>query len=666
MECDKNGKLRVPLDLDTLEQYCLWIIFKFINDPFHQQQNSSRGDLIGGFIDRWINKIPESIIFRYLLKKYNRDNEYNVLNDFFYYSDETAKNAPDILGLIDNKNKIYKFAEFNEDKWYTEENAPFIEMKTFRKTQKLITIPKTQFLKNRYFAFVEAHVDELYLLYLFDYFLFKKYENLSCFRDNSEFIVSNSKDIIKAPKDVINIKKLTNEIEKRRLKNNVGFYELLGIYTTKSLAGYYTTVSKISNKDNNDIDVEEDESFRSEKPRYLDDVKQYNYDHIPNVPSGEYYYFKEVNCIPIFLTISNNSKLIICSRSEKKIIFHVEGEVNIKSSSDEDFDKSFKDEFFYMNFESCIRNKIKYYYLTKMDKEDDILCVEETELKSGIFMYYGDEFKNNKFKILDEGIDFFICESKKTVLRFYIGEDSKIHCVKNRKSQSLSCKKGFNEIKFTQTGNCTELKHLSNQVIPFKLTKNDVNPVKLNIKLISEDSELKFIEKRAHDCIIRIKGKVIINDEKFNDEEFNEEDSKFYSIIFKNKKDKLIIEHSEINDPIIEENEEPFNDAFYYHLKDSEFSENNVPVKINVGEGSEIRILKINKTSVFVKTEGNKIYIDDYDVSSDKGCVWKLNFKIFDRSSKKEEIVLSKGAISGLQSDEQKLIKAFDTFIENN
>lgn len=184
---------------------------------------------------------------------------------------------------------------------------------------------------------------------------------------------------------------------------------------------------------------------------------------------------------------------------------------------------------------------------------------------------------------------------------------------------------------------------------------NDENPFKLNINLLNKNSVLKFIEKRKNDFVVKVEDDVKINDYIIKDN--------FYNIKIKNENGQFSIKKpKDVLDPIIKE-EKPFYNEFYNHLSDE--NENNVPVKISLDKDSVFNIIKINKGSVFVKTKGDNIYIDEFDVSSDEECVWKLTFKSFDRSSKKEEVILSKGAINFLRSDEKKLINHFDSFIKH-
>lgn len=56
-----------------------FIISKFQDENVHMQGISSKSDLIGGYIDRWINKLPENLIFNKFLLK---DKSYSVINDY--------------------------------------------------------------------------------------------------------------------------------------------------------------------------------------------------------------------------------------------------------------------------------------------------------------------------------------------------------------------------------------------------------------------------------------------------------------------------------------------------------------------------------------------------------------------------------------------------------
>ena len=155
-------KIDVKLEEDILLKNLYWTVNKFRLDPDHKQQNSSREDLIGGFFDRWISRIPEYLIFDELLPE-----KYSPVVDNFIYTDKKSKNAPDIIGLKNKDGTYFPFAKFNNTRWELLPDAPFIEMKVFREDQNLITIPSSQFDLEKYYAIVESYVPEDYLISIF-------------------------------------------------------------------------------------------------------------------------------------------------------------------------------------------------------------------------------------------------------------------------------------------------------------------------------------------------------------------------------------------------------------------------------------------------------------------------------------------------------------------
>ena len=232
---DLNNKLlTVEVSIETLKKYCLWSIIKFFKDENHLQQNSSKNDLLGGFMDRWINRIPESLIFEKLLES----EDFDVVNDDFFYIDESAKNAPDVIGLvreIDGINSFYPFYTFNITHWAKfDEDAPFIEMKTSRSSQKLATINKRKdfMIDDKFIVLVESNINNNYFLYLMDQNIFKnQYEFVS------SPIFLKDQNAIDMPSETINqeLKKLYEkeilfEDEKRLLWgiiNYVGFLKVV-------------------------------------------------------------------------------------------------------------------------------------------------------------------------------------------------------------------------------------------------------------------------------------------------------------------------------------------------------------------------------------------------------------------------------------------------------
>lgn len=296
-----NKNLKVNLTPDVLRQSCYWIVSKFLLDKFHQQQNSSRSDLIGGFFDRWINRTPEFLIFQKLLE----NKSYDVVNDNFIYTQDSDKNAPDILGLEDKNGKYYPFALFNNGTWEKIPNSPFIEMKTFRESQKLITIPETQFFENHYYVIVESHIDESYLISLFDdeFFDEANYENI---KKIDEFIKDDNKNNLKNP---------------YYLKKNIdlGYYELLGIYTGKEINKFAITVGETNNK--------------ADKPRYLKKIslkEPFDFKESKILEEGLYYHNNiDENNVPCNVKIFNDSEIFILKAGKTFVDIKVCGEAQI-------------------------------------------------------------------------------------------------------------------------------------------------------------------------------------------------------------------------------------------------------------------------------------------------------------------------------------------------
>ena len=100
---------------------------------------SGKSDYIGGIFDRWINIIPESIIFnKYFLPKIS--NNLSVISDYYEYNPKKSGIAPDVLG-IQIGSEAKPFVEYTNN-WRALENAP--------QKQILIAIIFYHFLKKQY------------------------------------------------------------------------------------------------------------------------------------------------------------------------------------------------------------------------------------------------------------------------------------------------------------------------------------------------------------------------------------------------------------------------------------------------------------------------------------------------------------------------------------
>lgn len=216
---------KIPINKDDLKQIIYFVLMKFKGDPAHLQGTSTKRDLIGGYIERWFNKIAEPFIFDELLK----DKNYKVVPDYFIYKGDSEKNAPDILGLQMESEKTAVFAQYNNGTWVAKPDMPKIEVKVFRKDQALLGVRETQ-MDNSYFVFVESDLSDDYLTAIFEGAVFdEKY-----FRE-----LEMSEDFIQSDSD--------NQIvphSKIGKADSIGTIRLIGTYTKEELRNNTTLCAR--------------------------------------------------------------------------------------------------------------------------------------------------------------------------------------------------------------------------------------------------------------------------------------------------------------------------------------------------------------------------------------------------------------------------------------
>ncbi|MFH1790102.1 MAG: hypothetical protein ABH832_03490 [bacterium] len=206
----------IEITKDELRKIIYFILMKFRSDSLHMQGTSAKRDLIGGYIERWFNKIAETVIFDYLLK----DENYNVVSDYFLYANDSDKNAPDILGLEKKDGSNMPFVKYNNGTWSTCKGMPRIEVKVVRKDQYLAGVREPQMIDD-YYVFIESELEGDYLSAIFEDEVFdNKYLH--------ELDVSS--DFIESDKDSQLIKH-----EEMSKADRVGTMRLIGIYTKDEL-----------------------------------------------------------------------------------------------------------------------------------------------------------------------------------------------------------------------------------------------------------------------------------------------------------------------------------------------------------------------------------------------------------------------------------------------
>ena len=149
---------------------------------------SGKSDYIGGVFDRWINIIPESVIFnKYFLPKIGGNLE--VISDYYEYDPKKSGIAPDVLGIKTETTAI-PFVEY-VDKWQALDNAPQIEVKSFKKGQYMVSL-RNQGYDKQYLVMIETNLDSDYLLPFFETTVISEdiYNKLKM--DDSIFIKKNT------------------------------------------------------------------------------------------------------------------------------------------------------------------------------------------------------------------------------------------------------------------------------------------------------------------------------------------------------------------------------------------------------------------------------------------------------------------------------------------
>ena len=169
--------------------YFITAITQKQNSATMQGALSSKGDLMGGIFDRWINTVPESVVFnKLILPDIDESRSTEIISDFYLYDPRTAGIAPDVIGLRTG-NKIIPFTIFNE-KWISVDGMPQIEIKTFKKPQKMISL-RNQAYDDKYLVMSESEFRIDYLLPFFDSNIFAEEIHQNLVMDDSTFIISN-------------------------------------------------------------------------------------------------------------------------------------------------------------------------------------------------------------------------------------------------------------------------------------------------------------------------------------------------------------------------------------------------------------------------------------------------------------------------------------------
>lgn len=206
----------IPITEDDLKKIIYFILIKFRGDSLHMQGTSAKRDLVGGYIERWFNKIAESVIFDELLK----NKSYKVVPDYFVYSNDSEKNAPDIIGLDTSEGETIPFVKYKNGTWVNVPKMPRVEVKVVRQDQVLLGVREPQMIDD-YYVFIESDLEPDYLTAIFED---------SVFDDKYFKELEMSRDFIESDDDNQIIPHL-----KMEPSNSIGTMRLVGIYTKDEL-----------------------------------------------------------------------------------------------------------------------------------------------------------------------------------------------------------------------------------------------------------------------------------------------------------------------------------------------------------------------------------------------------------------------------------------------
>ena len=195
------------------------------NRPMRGALNS-KGDYMGGIFDRWINIIPEGVVFnKIILPKIANKKDVKVITDYYDYDPKQVGIAPDVIGISVNK-KAIPFVKFNE-KWIPVEGKPQIEVKTFKKNQKMVSL-RNQGYDNKYLVLAETNFRVDYLVPLINEEIYSDDIYNELYMNDDIFIISNENQMIAQSRKI--------DIGRK----DIGTISLLGITTANEFMNIST------------------------------------------------------------------------------------------------------------------------------------------------------------------------------------------------------------------------------------------------------------------------------------------------------------------------------------------------------------------------------------------------------------------------------------------
>jgi len=241
--------MNIKIDRDDIKKFIYFIsdLTQTHSDKPMQGALSSKGDFMGGILDRWINIIPESIIFnKQILPKVQSVKEISVITDYYEYDPKIVGIAPDVIGIRVN-GKAIPFVVFN-NKWEVVDGCPQIEVKTFKKKQKMLSLRDQNYI-GKYLVIVETDFRVDYLVPMIDPYFYSESVYKELHMDDDIFIVANDKKIIKQTRQVDISSKDIGYVKLLRITTAEEFISMSNKCEAKIGIEYFSGIEKYTGKD---------------------------------------------------------------------------------------------------------------------------------------------------------------------------------------------------------------------------------------------------------------------------------------------------------------------------------------------------------------------------------------------------------------------------------
>lgn len=234
---------------DDIKKHIYFISAKSQDQGNHAMHGdlTSKSDFMGGIFDRWINTIPESIVFnKILLPKISTTKKIEVITDFYFYvpTEDKAGIAPDVIGILVD-GKAIPFAVF-DDKWKAVPGCPQIEVKSFKKSQKMVSL-RNQNYNGKYLVLAETEFRVDYLLPLINPKYFAKEIHDNMIMNDKVFIKSNKQKLLEQPPLIDNSNLNIGYVDLLKVTTVNDFIDMATKCEAKTSIQYFDKITQVTN-----------------------------------------------------------------------------------------------------------------------------------------------------------------------------------------------------------------------------------------------------------------------------------------------------------------------------------------------------------------------------------------------------------------------------------